>query len=149
MKTLSLTQPYASLVAVGVKKLETRSWPTRYRGPLLIHAASGFPGWAREFAAAPSVKARLHDVPPQNLPRGVLLAVVHLVDCRPTTERPPAPGTDEAEMGDYGPKRFIWEMRLVYRLEFPYRVAGRLGLWEFNHLMLPERMRIEQRLQAS
>lgn len=43
MKALTLTQPWASLVALGAKKIETRSWKTAYRGPLAIHAAKGFP----------------------------------------------------------------------------------------------------------
>ena len=47
MKALSLTQSWATLVTIGAKKLETRSWPTYYRGPLLIHAAKGFPPAAR------------------------------------------------------------------------------------------------------
>jgi activating signal cointegrator 1 len=41
MKALTLTQPWASLVAIGAKKIETRSWSTDYRGPLAIHAAKG------------------------------------------------------------------------------------------------------------
>ena len=40
MKAISLHQPWASLVALGVKTLETRSWSTGYRGPLAIHAAA-------------------------------------------------------------------------------------------------------------
>lgn len=40
MKALTLWQPWASLVALGVKTIETRSWSTRYRGPLAIHAAT-------------------------------------------------------------------------------------------------------------
>lgn len=40
MKALSLRQPWASLVALGVKTVETRSWSTSYRGPLAIHAAT-------------------------------------------------------------------------------------------------------------
>ena len=39
MKALSLWQPWASLVALRVKTIETRSWSTSYRGPLAIHAA--------------------------------------------------------------------------------------------------------------
>jgi hypothetical protein len=39
MKVLTLHQPYASLIALGVKSIETRSWSTKYRGPLAIHAA--------------------------------------------------------------------------------------------------------------
>lgn len=43
MKALTLHQPWASLVAVGVKTIETRSWSTGYRGPLAIHAAKTAP----------------------------------------------------------------------------------------------------------
>lgn len=39
MKALTLTQPWATLVAIGLKRIETRSWSTPYRGPLAIHAA--------------------------------------------------------------------------------------------------------------
>lgn len=39
MKTFSLMQPWAMLVALGAKRLETRSWQTHYRGPLAIHAS--------------------------------------------------------------------------------------------------------------
>lgn len=50
MKVLTLSQPWATLVAIGAKKIETRSWNTRYRGPLLIHAAAGLgPGGRRAF----------------------------------------------------------------------------------------------------
>jgi hypothetical protein len=38
MKALSLWQPWATLVSIGAKRIETRSWPTKYRGPLAIHA---------------------------------------------------------------------------------------------------------------
>ena len=34
MKAPSLWQPWASAIAVGAKRVETRSWPTNYRGPL-------------------------------------------------------------------------------------------------------------------
>ena len=48
MKALSLTQPWASLVAIGAKRIETRSWYTPYRGSIFIHASKGFPAWAQE-----------------------------------------------------------------------------------------------------
>lgn len=40
MRALTLHQPWASLVALGVKTIETRSWSTKYRGPLAIHAGT-------------------------------------------------------------------------------------------------------------
>lgn len=39
MKALTIWQPWASLIACGAKRYETRSWPTKYRGPIAIHAA--------------------------------------------------------------------------------------------------------------
>lgn len=39
MKALTLHQPYAELVAQNVKYFETRSWNTKYRGLLAIHAS--------------------------------------------------------------------------------------------------------------
>ena len=38
MKAITLYQPWANLVAIGVKRIETRSWGTKYCGPLAIHA---------------------------------------------------------------------------------------------------------------
>src|SRR5688500_8008519 len=38
MKALTICQKYAHLVWLGEKPIENRNWPTRYRGPLLIHA---------------------------------------------------------------------------------------------------------------
>lgn len=43
MKALTLHQPWASLIAIGAKRIETRSWSTSYRGPLAIHAAAHVP----------------------------------------------------------------------------------------------------------
>lgn len=53
MKAVTLHQPWASLIALGVKTIETRSWSTAYRGPLAIHAgrsesALHYLGWMEE-----------------------------------------------------------------------------------------------------
>ena len=49
-RTLSLWQPWASMIAVGLKRHETRSWETSYRGLLAIHAAKRpIPKREREF----------------------------------------------------------------------------------------------------
>ncbi len=41
MKALSIRQPWAWLIANGYKDIENRMWPTRFRGPFLIHASKG------------------------------------------------------------------------------------------------------------
>lgn len=41
MKALTISQPFASLIASGEKWIENRRWPTSYRGELAIHAGKG------------------------------------------------------------------------------------------------------------
>lgn len=38
MKVITVKQPFASLIAEGIKEYEFRTWKTKYRGPILIHA---------------------------------------------------------------------------------------------------------------
>lgn len=47
MKVLTLHQPYASLISIGVKTIETRSWSTNFRGALAIQAAARHPDIGR------------------------------------------------------------------------------------------------------
>ena len=42
-KAITIRQPWAGLIAVGEKIYETRSWPTKYRGPIAIHAGKSSP----------------------------------------------------------------------------------------------------------
>lgn len=39
MKAISIKEPYAAAIALGYSSIENRTWRTRYRGPLLIHAS--------------------------------------------------------------------------------------------------------------
>lgn len=134
MKTLSLSQPWASLVASGAKRIETRSWRTDYRGPLAIHAAKGFPVWAKDaciqepFASA---LARAGTGALSELPLGSVLAVVRLVDCqRITADRLPA--EPERSFGDYTPGRLAWILHGVDRFPAPVPAKGALGVWEWQ-----------------
>src|SRR5262245_33853273 len=95
MRALSLWQPWASAIALGAKRVETRDWSTRYRGPLAIHAAKRVVRdelvycatgtewaaalWPLGFRRGDSWK-HLRAV----LPFGAVVAVCRLVDCRST-----------------------------------------------------------------
>jgi activating signal cointegrator 1 len=59
LNVLTLTEPWASLVVDGQKRFETRYWPTRYRGLLLIQAAKGFPTGARALCYEEPFKSAL------------------------------------------------------------------------------------------
>lgn len=85
MKFLTLHQPWAALIAVGDKTIETRSWSTRYRGPLAIHAGktkADFtePVW-QHCLAEPGGALLRDELRPLAL--GALVAVCDLVDVLP------------------------------------------------------------------
>lgn len=135
MKTLSLTQPWASLVAVGAKQRETRSWSTPYRGQLAIHASKGFPQWAMEYCVVePFLSVLAYQVGITligDLPRGAVIATCNLVDVRRITATN-APTGNEKAFGDYTPGRFMWFLEDVKMLPFPVPAKGSLGLWEWD-----------------
>lgn len=126
MKAITLTQPWASLVAVGAKTIETRSWRTSYRGPLAIHAAKGFPPSARDFAECPLVQSYVGQDP---LPTGCILATCRLVACNRIVAAPPG---DESLFGNYEPGRFAWLLEDVTPLPDIDPCRGALSLWEWN-----------------
>lgn len=142
MKALTLTQPWATLVAIGAKQYETRSWSTAYRGPLAIHAAKG---WKRDdwelceeepFAAILSASRRYPKAiyePKEDrklLPLGVIVATAQLVACVRTEDFGSVPDP-ERSFGNYEPGRFVWVLENVQRIEGPL-VKGSLGLWEWR-----------------
>ncbi len=134
MKTLSLTQPWASLVAVGEKRFETRSWPTRYRGLLAIHAAKNFPAWARDLSltSTPFVDALFENGvnPVWGLPQGAIVGVVELLDCLPTGAVLDQISTRELVFGDFSPGRYAWKLGDGVRFAEPIPCRGALGLWD-------------------
>lgn len=166
MKALTLTQPYASLAAIGAKRIETRSWSTSYRGPLAIHAGVGLgpvggkrglttlcaePVFFRALEPHCRVVYRngSDTIDPDDLPLGAVVATCTLVDVVPTGlyrpvthgdqtwQVPPGNMSQEYSFGDYTPGRFAWLLANVRRLPEPVLVKGALGLWDLDCALLP------------
>ena len=85
---LSIRQPWASLILLAGKDIENRTWETRVRGPILIHAAKGMTKKeyieARAFASFATCildPVRLDVLELAHLPRGGIIGSVNLVDC--------------------------------------------------------------------
>jgi hypothetical protein len=129
---LSLTQPWASLVVHGAKRVETRSWRTPYRGWLGIHAAKGFPRWAQEACHEEPFRSILRGIGfdgPTDLPRGALIGGAVLLDCVPTTGVELVGISDqERAFGDYSAGRWGWLLDRPAVFE-PRPCRGALGLW--------------------
>ena len=134
MKVLTLTQPWATLVATRHKLIETRSWSTNYRGPLAIHAAKGFPSWARKMCHQVPFLGALgdYDFDPRTLPVGEIIATCELVDVIKIYADTETPGKPEMMFGDYSLGRYMWMLANIKKLDRPITAKGALGLWNFD-----------------
>jgi len=128
VRALSLTQPWASAMAMGIKQWETRSWSTGFRGLVAIHAARGFPGWARAFALEQHY-AGVGIPRPEDLPLGCIVAVGEIVDCRKTLSVVSELSQTEQLWGDYSDGRFAFGFKLLRVIEPCIPVRGSLGFW--------------------
>lgn len=116
MKTLTLIQPWASLIIDGKKTIETRSWPTKHRGALAIHAGKKVDKHA--------CVAFGYDA--ETIATGLILGTCELIDCVqfPNDKTPPDP------YGDFSVGRFGWVLQNVKKLVPVKPAKGMLGLWE-------------------
>ncbi len=132
MKALTLTQPWATLVILGVKRWETRGWYTQHRGRIAIHAAKGWTKADREFAD----ELREMGVLPADepLPLGAVLGTVRLDGLIRTHPDIVARHISPTEymLGDYSPGRYGWELGAVERFPDPIPARGALGLWDWS-----------------
>lgn len=159
MKAISLWQPWASAIALGSKRIETRSWSTGYRGPIAIHAASRcvhrdmaelykHDHWK---AALSTALWPFNDVlaqPWRKLPFGKIVATAHLEDVKPVEDIEPFVLREaltsfhhraywtEWMMGDYSPGRFGWILTNVKPLGTPIPFRGRQQLFDVTDELL-------------
>jgi hypothetical protein len=151
MKALSLWQPHAQAISLGIKKYETRGWSTAYRGPLAIHAAKKpfrYQDYPIDYYHEVSRRLKAAGFPIYALDYGKVLCVVDLVDCVQTkkirakfseewdeetilTHYGPGFWGDFRDKGDDGKDRYAFKLenvRLIPALKRP-AVTGRQGFF--------------------
>lgn len=148
MKVLTLTAPWSWLAAYALKKLETRGWATTHRGLLGIHTGIslgpvGGPAGLLRLCQAPYFREAMEQLgitDPLAVPRGRIIAVVNVTDCRRivateaehaadperTILPPPYP---ERAFGDYTPGRYAWALEGANLLRRPIETPGRQRIW--------------------
>lgn len=157
MKALSLWQPWATLIAIGAKQYETRSWATSYRGELVIHAAKR-PNEAKALADAIYMKTasggRIRETASEYerfaiaalyadagkqpgdfipaLPLGAGLCIVRLIGCYRTESMKYMLSPQEIAFGDYSPGRFAWKLEMIQRFSKPEPMRGAQGLFDWK-----------------
>jgi hypothetical protein len=122
VRALSVRQPWAWAIIHAGKDVENRTWSTRHRGPLAIHATkcsrSEYESAAREIEAISGTSPP----PLAELPTGAVVGVVDLVDCH----------GDETENDWAQEGAFWWFLASPIPCEPPVPMRGRLGLFEIG-----------------
>jgi len=148
LKAITVWQPYASLLVLGLKRFETRGWVTTYRGPLVIHAAKRCDRAVvseiervrllmaefdidaeacRNRFGMSDAQFRLTSIPwSSDLLYGRALGVVELTDCRQMNDG----GSElENEVGCFGRGRHGWQCDNPIAFLQPIEDIGKQGLW--------------------
>lgn len=126
MKVLTVKQPWATLIIQGNKRFEFRSWQTKYRGELLIHAGKGIDKEAMK---------RLAKYLPEELPYGKILGKVKLVDCikmSPEFKELLLKENSDIYTKSSFKENYGWQITDVEVFENPIEAKGHLSLWEYN-----------------
>jgi hypothetical protein len=153
IRGITLHEPWATLVAIGLKKFETRSWATTYRGKLLIHAATRkadvnpfrglyvYKGWeelSNQEKHGYTVCAEINKRIPPTF--GCVVAIAELTNCLKMRSVGDGSPIDsgitieeqtkiERATGDWKSGRYAWKLENIQMLEIPIPYKGKQGLW--------------------
>lgn len=126
MKVLTIKQPWATLIMQGNKRFEFRSWQTKYRGDLLIHAGKGIDKEAIK---------RLEKYIPKDMPTGKILGKVTLVDCikmSPEFKEELLKENSDIYTKSSFKENYGWQIDNVQIFDEPIEAKGHLSLWEYD-----------------
>lgn len=135
IRTISLWQPWATLVVIGAKTIETRGWNTTHRGQLAIHAAQHDTIGQRELCQCEPFRGELLKAGYKSfeeLPLGAIIGRCELSDTLSIDNNQdlmPSVGTFERAFGDYSAGRFAWRMVNPQQFVKPIPARGRQGFW--------------------
>lgn len=140
MKAITIHQPWATALAVGIKKFETRPRRSNHRGPIAIHAGLTMNeealgdlmdiDWGSYIQRPLSRKWSL--VGPQDFTQGAIIAVGELTDCLEMDDALiAAQSQTELRMGHWEPGRFAYQFENITPVG-PFPASGKQGLWNWD-----------------
>ena len=125
MKVLSIREPWASLIIEGYKEYEFRSWKTKYRGKILIHASLGVEKTNLK-------KFKDYNI---NIKPGYIIGEAILEECIEVTDdfEKELYKKDKIVYAKSEHKRvYAWKLSNVKKYDEPIRAKGKLGLWNYS-----------------
>lgn len=125
MKVITLKQPWATLVAEGLKKYEFRSWKLNYRGEILIHAGKGIDKDAMD-------KFKHLNL---NFPHSRIVARVNILDCIELNQEINKNIIKQNELvygHKYNRTGYAWELEVIEKINNNKEVSGKQGIWNLE-----------------
>ncbi len=149
LKAISLWQPYCSLIALGIKQYETRSWKTNYRGKLLICSTAKLTKKQYQQYRSICSSVELPAWNEINFPCGKAIAICDLVDCIPIT---PSFIKEQSETeitsGDWEVGCYAWKLENIQPITEPFAVKGKQGLFNISVDTLPSNSEIAELIKT-
>ncbi|MDX8563456.1 ASCH domain-containing protein [Elizabethkingia sp. HX WHF] len=143
MKALSIKQPWASLITLGIKPIENRTWRTNFRGRIYVHSSMNLPkdhwGLLSPEQYKQAMDSLIDGKLREELHLGAIIGEVDIVDC---VINHPSIWAEKSE-GTFIGKTFyhkegtkpIWNWVLANPVMYDepiLNVKGKLSLWDFN-----------------
>lgn len=128
MKVITIKQPFATLIAEGIKEYEFRTWKTKYRGEVLIHAGKGID------------KKAMKKYEHLNLeyPSGCIIARADLTDCIYIDSFARKMLKEKNSLvysniiNDISSKNFGFKLENIKKVK-PIPINGKLSLWDYDY----------------
>lgn len=136
MKCISIQQPWAGLIILGIKSYETRSWNTKHRGKLAIHSSAKMSADSKE-----TLLWLRKELPDKFFPdseamnmcnqMGMVLGTVDLRSTHSTNDGGPGDSLERL-LGDYSENRWYWKLKNPIIFPSPVPAVGKLSLWNWE-----------------
>ena len=145
MKAITIKQPWASLIVEGIKDIENRTWPTKFRGRVLIHAGAKWDDNHREMSRLFTrnqwdflSREKQFEMSGGTLPLSQIIGSVEIVDCminHPSTWAEKSGRIyDGIHSNDF---KIIYNWVLANPILFPEPIPakGKLSFWDYPHIL--------------
>lgn len=146
MKALTICQPYAHLIITGEKRVENRTWPTNFRGPMLIHAGKSRDWLDLNHDESLDLSC---EIPLSEMAFGAVVGVATMTDCVTldnvrrfaSTGHGIRTGLRWMTRHEHTEGPWCWVLDNVRRFPEPVTYRGAQGLFEIDDLMVEEQVR--------
>lgn len=135
MKAITIKQPWAHLICSGIKDIENRTWPTKFRGLVLVHASAKSSGKMIDLLTDEQYDyvKKSGWKPSTDMPLSAIIGSVEIVDCFINYKSIWAEKTDGYDFDS--PIIYNWVLKNPIMFPEPIPAKGRLSFWDYPNIL--------------